>query len=60
VVDALLQAGLIKDYGDIFYLEEKRSQLLSLPLFKEKKVENLLNSIKEKQNISLHIFLSAL
>ena len=59
-IEVLLKVGLIKDYWDIFTLKSKRQQLLSLPGFKEKKVENILNSIEEKRQIPLNIFLQAL
>ena len=60
IISSLLQAKIIYDYGDIFYLEEKKQELLVLPLFKEKKVNNLLFSINQKRKISLNVFLSAL
>jgi len=59
-IELLLKVELIKDYGDIFTLPEKRQQLLALPGFKEKKVENIIKSIEEKKVISLSKFLQAL
>ena len=59
-IEVLLNVWFIKDYADIFTLTNKRQQLLSLPGFKEKKVENILNAIKEKNILKLDIFLQAL
>jgi len=59
-IEVLLNVWFIKDYADIFTLTNKRQQLLALPWFKEKKVENILNAIKEKNIVKLDIFLQAL
>ncbi len=60
IISSLLQSKIIVDYGDIFYLEDKKQELLSLPLFKEKKVNNLLFAINQKKRISLNVFLASL
>jgi DNA ligase (NAD+) len=57
-VDALIDGGLITDAGDIFFLIEP--DLMQLPLFKEKKTENLLKSIEKARHTELHRFLFAL
>ncbi len=57
-VDTLIEAGLVSDYGDIFFLGE--SDLLKLPLFKEKKAENLLAAIEKARTIPLERFLFGL
>ncbi|MDD5054929.1 MAG: NAD-dependent DNA ligase LigA [Candidatus Peribacteraceae bacterium] len=57
-VDALIDGGLITDAGDIFFLTEP--ELLGLPLYKEKKTENLLKSIEKARKIELERFLFAL
>jgi len=59
-IELLLNVWLIKDYADIFTLPEKRQELLSLPSFKEKKVENIIKAIEEKKELSLEVFLQAL
>jgi len=59
-IETLLKVWLIKDYADIFTLPEKRQELLALPGFKEKKVENIIKAIEEKKEVSLDIFLQAL
>lgn len=57
-VELLLEAGLIADSADIFFLTPE--DLLTLPLFKEKKTENLMSSIAKAKQIPLERFLYAL
>ncbi len=59
-IETFLKAELISDYGDIFYLPEKKHLLLALPGFQEKKVNNIISSILEKTKIELPRFLAAL
>lgn len=54
----LLEAGLIKDVGDFYYLTQE--QLLGLERFREKSSQNLLASIEESKNKSLGQLLFAL
>lgn len=58
VTDALLDNNLIASYDDIFTL--KKGDLLALPRFGEKSVENLLASIEKSRTIDLSRFLIAL
>jgi DNA ligase (NAD+) len=58
VVDALLDAGLIMNFDDIFTL--KKDDLLTLPRFAEKSVDNLLDSINKSRKVSLDRFLVSL
>lgn len=58
VVDTLLDNKLISDYHDIFRL--KKGDLLSLPRFAEKSVDNLLSSIDACREITLSRFLVSL
>lgn len=58
VIDQLLEAGLISTYADLFTL--KKGDLLELPRFGEKSVDNLLSAINEKKSITLSRFLVAL
>ena len=51
VTDVLLEKNLISEYADIFTL--KKGDLLSLPRFAEKSVDNLLNSIKKASETTL-------
>lgn len=57
-VDTLIDAGLVSDVSDIFFLSE--ADLLKLPLFKEKKAENLLTAIEKARAIPLERFLFGL
>jgi DNA ligase (NAD+) len=57
-VDVLMEHDLVTDAGDLFFLTEE--DLLSLPLFKEKKTENLLTNIEKAKHVPLDRFLFAL
>lgn len=54
VIDQLLEAGLITNFADIFKI--KREDLLALPRFAEKSADNLIASIGDRRQISLHRF----
>ncbi len=58
IVDLLLDEGLVSEYADIFTL--KKGDLLSLPRFAEKSVDNLLKSVEKSKNITLSRFLVGL
>jgi DNA ligase (NAD+) len=58
IIDQLLDNGLIISFDDIFTL--KKGDLLSLPRFAEKSVDNLLSAIENSKNITLNRFISAL
>lgn len=58
VIDALLQAKLISSYDDIFAL--KKGDLLALPRFGEKSVDNLLSAIEKAREVTLPRFLVSL
>jgi len=45
----LLREGLIKDVSDLYYLKEKKEQLLKLERMAEKSVTNMLNSIEKSK-----------
>ncbi len=51
IIDALLNANLISTYDDIFTL--KKGDLLALPRFAEKSVDNLLTSVEKAKNVTL-------
>ena len=57
-VDALIAANLVSDVGDLYFLTGM--DLLSLPLFKERKAENLLLALERSKIIALDRFLFAL
>jgi DNA ligase (NAD+) len=58
VIDVLLEEGLVSEYADIFTL--KKGDLLSLPRFGEKSVQNIIDSIESKRNIELPRFIVSL
>ncbi|MFZ2522087.1 MAG: NAD-dependent DNA ligase LigA [Minisyncoccia bacterium] len=58
VIDLLLDQGLISEYADIFTL--KKGDLLTLPRFAEKSVDNLLTSIEQSKKLTLPRFLVGL
>mgnify|MGYP001601714146 FL=1 len=58
IINALLNAGLITTYDDIFTL--KKGDLLVLPRFAEKSVDNLLASIEKAKNLALPRFIISL
>ncbi len=58
IIDILLEQGLISTFDDIFTL--KRGDLLALPRFAEKSVDNLLYSIEKARKVSLPRFIASL
>jgi DNA ligase (NAD+) len=58
IIDVLLDNNLISSYEDIFTL--KRGDLLALPRFAEKSVDNLLASVENSRQITLPRFLVGL
>ncbi len=57
-VVALIEANLVSDAGDIFFLRE--NDLLGLPLFKEKKSAKLIAAIEKARSVPLERFLFGL
>ncbi len=58
IIDVLLDQGLIATFDDIFTL--KRGDLLALPRFAEKSVDNLLASVESARSVTLPRFLAGL
>jgi DNA ligase (NAD+) len=58
IIDVLLEAELISTYDDIFTL--KKGDLLALPRFAEKSVDNLLVSVEKAKSVSLPRLIIAL
>jgi DNA ligase (NAD+) len=58
IIDVLLDNNLISSFEDIFTL--KKGDLLNLPRFAEKSVDNLLASVEKSRQISLAKFLVSL
>ncbi len=59
-VKLFLNKWLIKNLVDVFYLKDKREELLSLDWFKEKSVNNLLLSIEKARDIDIKSFIVSL
>ncbi|MCA9332811.1 NAD-dependent DNA ligase LigA [Candidatus Saccharibacteria bacterium] len=57
-VEALIDAGLVKDLADIYTLE--KDQILDLERFAELSADNLINAISEKKKVPLHRFIFGL
>ncbi len=58
VVDALLEAGIISNFDDIFTI--KKGDLELLPRFGEKSINNLLESINKARRVTLARFIASL
>jgi len=58
IIDALLENNLITNFYDIFTL--KRGDLLNLPRFAEKSVDNLLASVERSRTVPLARFIVSL
>jgi DNA ligase (NAD+) len=58
IIDVLLEENLISSYDDIFSL--KKGDLLVLPRFGEKSVDNLLEAIEKTREVDLSKFLVGL
>jgi len=58
IIDVLLEEGLITEFADIFKLQ--KGDLLALPRFAEKSVDNLIDSIDQSRKITLARFISSL
>jgi DNA ligase (NAD+) len=58
VIDALLEAGIIANFDDIFTIE--KGDLEVLPRFGEKSVNNLLESIEKARDVTLGRFIASL
>jgi len=58
IIDALMNNGLVSSFPDIFTLE--KGDLLSLPRFGEKSIENIFTSIEKARKITLARFIVSL
>ncbi|MCD5382509.1 NAD-dependent DNA ligase LigA, partial [Candidatus Gracilibacteria bacterium] len=58
VLDLLIENKIIEDFSDIFSLQE--GDLVGLPLFKEKKIKNLIESIQQSKHPQISKFLFAI
>ena len=60
IINTFFKNGFIKDPSDIFRLENKREEIISLEGFGEKSFDNLISSINSSRNIALHRFIFSL
>lgn len=58
IIDVLLEENLISSFDDVFTL--KRGDLMALPRFGEKSVDNLLESVEKAREITLPRFIVSL
>lgn len=58
IIDVFLRENLVAEYADIFSL--KKGDLINLPRFGEKSVDNILESINQRREITLPRFLISL
>jgi DNA ligase (NAD+) len=60
LVEQLVETGLVKDPGDLYFLKDRRSELVSLERMGEKSADNLLKAIEDSKNRSLDRLIFAL
>lgn len=53
LIENFYDAGLLKDIGDIYHLEEKRDTLVTMEKLGEKSVDNILTSIDVSKSMNL-------
>lgn len=58
IIDVLLEKNLVSSFDDVFTLQ--KSDLLALPRFAEKSVDNLLASVEKARKVTLPRFLASL
>jgi len=58
VARQLIDEGLVKDFADVFVLRKK--DLMKLELFKEKRADNLIESVEHAKKISVEKFIFSL
>ncbi|MDD5509471.1 MAG: NAD-dependent DNA ligase LigA [Dehalococcoidales bacterium] len=56
----LFERGLVRDVADLYFLKEKKGQLLKIEGMKEKSVDNLLKAIEQSKNRPLSRLVFAL
>lgn len=60
LVEQLVDSGLVKSFGDLYRLKDRRDELLALERMGEKSVDNLLAGIEASRNRPLWRLLTAL
>ena len=60
IINTFFKQGFLKDPSDIFRLENRKDEIVSLEGFGEKSFDNLIKSINASRNVSLHRFIYSL
>lgn len=60
IIDIFIEQGFLTDFVSIYHLKEYTASILSLEGFKDKKLENILESIEASRNMQLASFFVAL
>jgi DNA ligase (NAD+) len=60
IINTFFKQGFLKDPSDIFKLENRKDEIISLEGFGEKSFDNLISSIITSRDISLHRFIYSL
>lgn len=60
IIDIFIEQGFLTDFVSIYHLREYTPSILSLEGFKDKKLENILESIEASRNMPLANFFVAL
>ncbi len=60
ILELFLEKGILTDFISIFSLKNKREEILQIEGFKDKKIDNIINSIEKCKNVSLDKFIYAL
>lgn len=60
LVDQLVSAGVVLDYGDLYRLEDRQDRLLNLARMGRKSADNLLDGVEASKNRGLARLLNAL
>jgi hypothetical protein len=58
IIEALLNKGLIKGVADLYYLHNKKDELINMERMGKKSTENLLNSIKKSKSNNIDRLIS--
>lgn len=59
-LETLISHGFLRNFRDIYHLNEHRQQLIRLDGYGQKSIDNLLKSIEDSRNVKLENFIAAL
>ena len=60
IINTFFKQGFLKDPSDVFRLEDRKDEIVSLEGFGEKSFDNLIKSINASRDVSLHRFIYSL